>query len=279
VHAALPWSSPVLVACHSCVLSWWSAVKGGAAPEDTWHRYREYVSQGVCSADHLVAPTVFMRDAIRSHYDVRRKPFTVIPNGRTPLPFCGRRKEPFILCAGRLWDEAKNIDALHRISSASPWPIYAAGEEQGASGCSRAASGDSHFHRLGQLSTGDLAGWMSRAAIYCLPARYEPFGLSVLEAAFCDCALLLSDIPSLRENWEGAALFVPLDDDDALVRSIRRLAGDPNLRAQLAQRARQRAQGFTPERMAKGYLRLYRELLLAGYCQRDPTQGNMACAS
>jgi len=27
-HAALPWSAPKLVVAHSCVLSWWSAVKG-----------------------------------------------------------------------------------------------------------------------------------------------------------------------------------------------------------------------------------------------------------
>ncbi len=33
-----------------------------------------------------------------------------------------------------------------------------------------------------------------------LPARYEPFGLSVLEAALSGCALVLGDIPSLRES-------------------------------------------------------------------------------
>ena len=25
-HAALPWSAPKLVVCHSCVLSWWKSV-------------------------------------------------------------------------------------------------------------------------------------------------------------------------------------------------------------------------------------------------------------
>ena len=35
-----------------------------------------------------------------------------------------------------------------------------------------------------------------------LPARYEPFGLSILEAALSGCALVLGDLPSLRELWD-----------------------------------------------------------------------------
>ena len=37
-HAALPWRVPVVVVAHSCVLSWWQAVFGEAAPA----RYAEY---------------------------------------------------------------------------------------------------------------------------------------------------------------------------------------------------------------------------------------------
>jgi hypothetical protein len=45
-----------------------------------------------------------------------------------------------------------------------------------------------------------------------LPARYEPFGLSVLEAALSGCALVPGDIASLRGNWDGVAEFVCPDD-------------------------------------------------------------------
>ena len=47
-----------------------------------------------------------------------------------------------------------------------------------------------------------------RASIYAEPARYEPFGLAALEAARAGCALVLGDIPSLREVWGDAALYV-----------------------------------------------------------------------
>jgi glycosyltransferase involved in cell wall biosynthesis len=109
----------------------------------------------------------------------------------------------------------------------------------------------------------DLAGWMSRAAIYAMPARYEPFGLSILEAGLSGCALVLGDIPSLREVWRDAAIFVSPDDPTALAAAIQRLIDDAPLRAALGTRARRRAVRFSPLAMARGYLDAYRDALAA----------------
>ena len=79
-----------------------------------------------------------------------------------------------------------------------------------------------NLRHLGRLAPADLASWLGRAAIYALPARYEPFGLSILEAALAGCALVLGDIDSLRELWDGCALFVPPEDDDALAEALNR---------------------------------------------------------
>src|SRR4051812_28368725 len=43
-HGELQWRSPVVVTAHSCVFSWWQAVKG-CDPPDYWHRYRETVAR------------------------------------------------------------------------------------------------------------------------------------------------------------------------------------------------------------------------------------------
>jgi glycosyltransferase involved in cell wall biosynthesis len=104
---------------------------------------------------------------------------------------------------------------------------------------------------------------MTGAHIYAHPARYEPFGLSVLEAAAAGCALVLGDIDSLRENWDGAALFVAPDDSGALGAAIQKLIAAPQERSRLAMRARARAAGFTIERMADAYLEAYRDALNA----------------
>jgi glycosyltransferase involved in cell wall biosynthesis len=93
--------------------------------------------------------------------------------------------------------------------------------------------------------------------VYALPARYEPFGLSVLEAAHAGCALVLGDVASLRETWEGAALFVDPEDRDALRSALLRACEESSLRASLATAARQRAAALTPARMGTAYAECY----------------------
>src|SRR5205085_1278254 len=110
---------------------------------------------------------------------------------------------------------------------------------------------------LGRLSAQALAGWFGRASIYALPARYEPFGLSALEAGLSGCALVLGDIASLREIWEGAAAFVPPDEPEALRAAINELIGDTPRRTRLAEKAHLRALEFTPQRMVEAYLDAY----------------------
>ena len=168
-------------------------------------------------------------------------------------------KQPFVFSAGRLWDEAKNIAAL--------WPKRrgpaVAGLRRGGYGASEWGKRQSPptVRLLGCLPPHEIADWLARAAIYALPARYEPFGLSALEAGLSGCALVLGDIPSLREVWGDAALFVPPDDADALHDALCRLIEDADCGGKWRARACARARAYTPERMAAGYLAAYRSLL------------------
>jgi glycosyltransferase involved in cell wall biosynthesis len=181
----------------------------------------------------------------------------VVYNARDPRRFPGVDKEPFVFSAGRVWDEAKNIAALQRIAPALAWPVLVAGDASHPEGGTQPVSNVTH---LGRLDAEAIADWYARAAIYCLPARYEPFGLSALEAALAGCALVLSDIPSLREVWGQAALFVPADDPDALLAALRELVDHPLRRAAFATRARSRALTYSPGHQAACYRVLYREL-------------------
>lgn len=255
-HGSLPWHAPVLMVGHSCVLSWWRTVNGTDAPPD-WDRYRAEVSGGLKAAKRVIAPTQAMLDALQTFYGPL--PATgVIPNGRNPVAFAPGKKEPFVFSAGRLWDEAKNIAALAAIAPRLPWPVLVAGDTWHPSGRSAAAE---NVCLVGNLSGEEIARRLAHAAVYALPARYEPFGLSALEAGLSGCALVLGDIPSLREVWGDAALFVPPDDPDALHAALNRLIGDVGLREGMAARARLRAQGYTPERMAQSYRKAYGALL------------------
>ncbi len=53
-----------------------------------------------------------------------------------------------------------------------------------------------------------MATAYAAATVFASMARYEPFGLAVLEAAQAGMRLVLSDIPTFRELWDGAAIFV-----------------------------------------------------------------------
>ena len=138
-----------------------------------------------------------------------------------------------------------------------PWPLLLAGESRHPDGWSIDLSGVRH---LGTLPPEALARWYAVASIYLSPARYEPFGLSILEAALSGCALVLGDIPSLRELWHDAALFVPPDDPQAIAAAARRLATDPEQCAEFGRRARAAALPLTLDRCAESYLQLYRGL-------------------
>lgn len=257
-HAALPWEAPVLVGAHSCVLSWWRAVHGADAPAE-WSEYARVVRDGLNAADVVVTPSAHLRDQLTELYGLNTPP-RVIANGRSHRRFRPGRKEPFVLSVGRAWDPAKNIAQLTSIAGELPWPVRVAGDAAGPDGTTADLSA---VEWLGRLSEAETASLLERAEIYALPAKYEPFGLSVLEAALCGCALVLGDIPSLRENWDDAALFVDPNDPGALCKAIKGLVESPSLRASLGARARVRATGFTPEHMAAAYHGSYRELVRA----------------
>lgn len=267
-HASLPWQAPALVVAHSCVLSWWRAVHGTDAPPE-WNRYAREVTRGLRAAACVVAPTAAMLAMIQRHYGPLART-CVIANGRYP-PASGAPKERFVFTAGRLWDPAKNVQALCAAAPHIPWPVYVAGDAGSAS-----PPASPHVRVLGRLSARETAAWMARAAIYALPARYEPFGLTAVEAALAGCALVVGDIPSLREVWDDAALYVTPDDPHTLVAALTTLVGDEGLRHRLARRAAERARALTPERMASGYRETYDALLVeraTGAARRAPDAG------
>ena len=254
-HAALPWKTPVLVMAHSCVVSWWKAVKGTEPPE-RYECYRERVARGLRCAQCVVAPTRAMLDTLKENYGFNGWG-CVIPNGCGSAELFPETKEAAIIASGRLWDEAKNYAVLDAAAAELPWPVAVAGNEESPSG---GRCGFPNLQSLGTLGFGEMARQFRRAAIFAHPALYEPFGLSALEAALCGCALVLGDIPSLREVWGGAAVYIPPRDADALRRALAGLVGSPDQLRAMGARARQRALRYSADAMACGYRKLYAEM-------------------
>jgi glycosyltransferase involved in cell wall biosynthesis len=249
---SLSWAAPCIVVAHSCVLSWWKAVRREPAPPE-WDAYRALVRKGLLGADLRIGVSRFTSREIEQRYGLLGGIETIY-NGCDTAAVIPVPKQNLVFSCGRLWDEAKNVEALDRVAPNLSWPVYVAGDDQHPEGDRLILR---HAQGLGRLSPDQTSHWYSAASIYCLPARYEPFGLSALEAARSGCALVLGDIPSLREIWHDAALFVSPDDDQVLVRTLNQLIADSDARNELAFKARQRALTFSTEKMTDSYLRAY----------------------
>ncbi|HEY3938405.1 MAG TPA: glycosyltransferase family 4 protein [Bryobacteraceae bacterium] len=270
-HGALTWNVPVVITHHSSVTSWWHDVKRCPLPAD-WRHYQREVEHSLRSATIISAPSRSELAAIARDYDIDMAGARAVHNGLSSGVYQVGEKEELILSAGRLWDEGKNVRALAEVAPRLPWPVYLAGDSRTSDGAAPALIG---CHLLGKLNRAELSVLYSRAAIYALPARYEPFGLSILEAALSGCALLLGDIPSLREIWQDAAMFVSPDDSSSLEAGLCHLIADPIHRARMSQLAYCRACEFSQSRMVDGYLSLYQSAL----AKYEKGLRRQACAS
>lgn len=236
---------PVLLTVHSCVLTWWRAVHGCPAPP-AWDRYGALAQQALRRTDALTTPTHALLDDLRAVYG-ELPPARVVPNGRAVAATgAAVARERLVVTAGRLWDEAKNAALVARAAPAirGRVALIGPGEVPGV-------------QTLGALPQPELLRWLRRASVYAEPARYEPFGLAALEAAHCGCALVLGDIPSLREVWGAAAVYVDPDDAEQLASVINELLENP---APWAGAAQQRARLYAPGAMAAAYDAIYRDL-------------------
>jgi glycosyltransferase involved in cell wall biosynthesis len=113
----------------------------------------------------------------------------------------------------------------------------------------------------GWLGDADLEGLYRVSALMAFPSLHEGFGLPVLEAMRRGVPVACSDASSLPEVAGDAALLFDPRDPEAIRAAVDRLLGDPALRAELADRGRTRAAGFSWARTAAGTVAAYREAL------------------
>ncbi len=248
---------PVVVTSHSCIATWWAAVRQDVLPP-AWQWQRTLTQSGFMRADAVMVPTASHGQALTRAYGTIAN-LHVVANA-TETVFGENAEEPIVFAAGRWWDEGKNARTLDAAAELSRWPIVMAGALRGPNGQSVSLH---YAQSLGELPAERARRWMSRAAVFASAAIYEPFGLAVLEAAARGAALVLSDIPTFRELWDAAALFVRPDDAEGFAAAINRLAENPNLRRRLAEHARRRAYVFTSERQVERVERIYAETLAA----------------
>ena len=166
-----------------------------------------------------------------------------------------------LLCVARL-AEQKGVDvavrALPAIRERHPGAVLVVLGE----GPERPRLAGEGVYLPGRL--GDVASWYRRAELLVHPARWEGFGLALLEAMLAGKAVVASRVSSAPEIVVDGetGLLVPPDDAAALANAVTSLLDDP---------ARAAAMG------ASGLARARREFAVAKMAER--TAGVYATAS
>ena len=107
---------------------------------------------------------------------------------------------------------------------------------------------------------GDVAALYRRASLVVHPARWEGFGLAMLEAMLAEKAVVAARAGSAPELVEDGqtGLLVPIDDHAALGRALNELLADPGRAASMGRAGYARAGAeFSVARMAERTIQVY----------------------
>ncbi|MBB5714840.1 glycosyltransferase [Sphingomonas aerophila] len=246
---------PVVAVAHGCVSTWWQAARPDPLdPAFAWHA--QLSRRGLLAADAVVVPSAAYAATIADTYSLPQRPIAV-HNGRpAPGPVLGS-VTGHAFTAGRLWDAAKGTEILDRAAARLAAPIRAAGPLIAPHGEEVTVT---HLQPLGTLDASGVAAELACRPVYVSSATFEPFGLAVLEAAGAGCPLVLSDIPTFRELWDGVATFVDPTDEEGFATEIARLIADPVLADRLGRAAAARAGRYTPDKTAAAMAAIYAKL-------------------
>jgi ADP-heptose:LPS heptosyltransferase/glycosyltransferase involved in cell wall biosynthesis len=125
---------------------------------------------------------------------------------------------------------------------------------------------------LGHVPQDDLVALYTGALAVVVPSFYEGFGLPLLEAFACGTPGIASNVASLPEVAGDAALYVDPHDPDTIANAMERYATSPELREEMARRARERSRNFSWRKTAEATLAIYRRVASASRSSRPVDQ-------
>lgn len=122
---------------------------------------------------------------------------------------------------------------------------------------------------VGALSQAELPALYRRAQIVAFPSvvagdgDQEGLGLVPIEALGCECAVVASDLPAVRETIidNVTGLMAKPGSPDALAAQLRHLLDTPDLRTRLGSRGRQHVLRFDWTHTARAYADLIRSVM------------------
>lgn len=218
----------------------------GYAPE-TQTIFRAAVE--LCS--HLITVSEFSRQELIRVLHIAPDRITAIPsgvrfdNGRGGSSVETQSLKPYVLFVG-MSEKRKGVEALLRAMA------RVQAHHAGVSLVLAGARGDAidgtetlRLRELGWIDDATLTSLYRDASVFAFPSRYEGFGLPALEAMTHGTPVVTTSNTAIPEAAGDAALYVPVDDDEALAAAILRILDDAPFAAELRERGLRRAAEMT----------------------------------
>jgi glycosyltransferase involved in cell wall biosynthesis len=251
----------------------------------TWSRATQLqitVRRTVHMAARVLTPSEFSRRSILKAYGLDEDKVVVMPNAVSsafrPVSREGAQRwvqelygfpAPFILTVADLQPRKNHLslirafEELVRASPQLPHHLVIVGKETWYSSTIHAAARKSaaanRIHFAGFVSDQELLRFYGACDLFVYPSLYEGFGLPILEAMACGRAVACSNTSAMPEVADSAALLFDPNSGTEIVRAMRDLLLDAELRARMERLGAHRATLFSWEKTAGKTLDVYYE--------------------
>jgi glycosyltransferase involved in cell wall biosynthesis len=242
------------------------------------------VERTVRLAARVITPSDFSRRAIERDYNLTDDKVTVVPIAVSSLfrPIQREQAEervrarfgfhrPFLLCVGDLHPRKNQIGLIHAfrdllqaipglphdlvLCGKDTWYGDRVRETAQHSGCA------DRIRFTGFVDDQELVDLYNAADLFVFPSLYEGFGLPVLEAMACGRAVACSNASAMPEVVNAAALLFDPEQREPMVRAMKDLLVDPELRGRMERLSLQRASLFSWHNTARLTLDVYHEVV------------------
>jgi glycosyltransferase involved in cell wall biosynthesis len=220
----------------------------------------------------LVANSRATANRLRELYRIAA-PLEVVPNGveypaSVPDKDWARARER-VIYAGSFFGWKGVEDLVAAAASLDGFRIRLLGGDDAGVARLRvlAGGGGARLDFAGRVPHARVAGELARSCIAVLPNRADPDSaftspIKLFEYMAAGCALVVSDLPSVREVLDPEeALWVRPGDAAALAEAIRTLAADPDRAQRMGERVRAKARRYTWSARGERLARIIRPLL------------------
>lgn len=233
-------------------------------------------------SDRIVAISQFIHDdLVRRGFSEHR--LRVVPNGIDVAELERESRdghqpegipEGSLVAVGRLVP-TKGFDLLVRVLPNLPSEVHLVicgqgPERERLERLARDLGVTDRLHLPGWVREADKLHLLRQSLAYVHPARFESFGMSVIEAMAMSAPIVASRVGGLPEVVGDAGLLVAPGRVDELAAAIRQLREDEPFRRDLRQRSQARARQLTWDAASKQLERLYDDLLQAPEPNPEP---------